>query len=60
MQMMPVARAAHRLRHRPTDLGFEPAETMGDQRVVLPATAGEVDLLDGVDEGVQGSDGTPP
>lgn len=60
VQMMPVPRTAHRLRHRPADLGLEPAETMGDQRVVLPAAAGEVDLLDGVDEGIHGANDTPP
>jgi hypothetical protein len=32
---------------------------MRDQRVVLPAAGEEVDLLDGLDEGAHGAEGTP-
>jgi hypothetical protein len=31
-----------------------------DQGGLLPAAAGEIDLLDRLDEGVHGADGTPP
>jgi hypothetical protein len=33
---------------------------MRDERVGLPAAAGEIDLLDRVDEGVHRADDTPP